>query len=92
MPYERHPKTNAPIMGTTVPDLDAAVALACIAHQLFAQGFTVIGWDIGLTAEGPVLIEGNWNPGTVLLPASRSTAEREPKERVAWRMWAVSYP
>ncbi|SCW47807.1 Sugar-transfer associated ATP-grasp [Sphingobium faniae] len=66
-PHERHPKTGAPITGAAVPDLDAAVALARIAHQPFVRGFTVIGWDIGLTAEGPVVIEGNWNPGTDIL-------------------------
>ena len=32
------------------------------AHRHFAD-HALIGWDIGLSADGPVLIEGNWNPG-----------------------------
>ncbi len=66
-PYDRHPATGAAIAGTAVPDLAEAIALACRAHQAFATGFTVIGWDVGLTSNGPMLIEGNWNPGTDIL-------------------------
>lgn len=65
--HDRHPKTDAPIAGEVIPDLDAAVAMARSAHLPFAGNFNVIGWDIGLTAEVPVLIEGNWNPGTDIL-------------------------
>ncbi|MDO7835991.1 sugar-transfer associated ATP-grasp domain-containing protein [Sphingobium sp. HBC34] len=65
--HSRHPATGAPIAGATLPDHDAALALALRAHERFRAGFTVIGWDIGLTARGPVLVEGNWNPGTDIL-------------------------
>lgn len=37
--------------------------LARAAHRCFAPDFAIIGWDIGLSDQGPVLIEGNWNPG-----------------------------
>ncbi|HUD93080.1 sugar-transfer associated ATP-grasp domain-containing protein [Sphingobium sp.] len=63
---DRHPATGAAIVGTPVPDLVEALALAARAHLAFAE-FTVIGWDVGLTGDGPVLIEGNWNPGTDIL-------------------------
>ena len=53
-------------MGAAVPDLGEAIALAVRAHRAFAD-FTVIGWDVGLTCAGPVLVEGNWNPGTDIL-------------------------
>ncbi|WP_066599831.1 sugar-transfer associated ATP-grasp domain-containing protein [Sphingobium cupriresistens] len=62
--HSRHPVTGMAIEGATIPDHDAARALALQAHERFRQGFTLIGWDIGLTTRGPVLIEGNWNPGT----------------------------
>ncbi|MCI4588647.1 hypothetical protein MOK15_00800 [Sphingobium sp. BYY-5] len=65
--HDRHPTTDAVIVGTPVPDLIGAIALAGRAHLAFATGFTVIGWDVGLTSAGPVLIEGNWNPGTDIL-------------------------
>lgn len=64
---DAHPATGAPIAGARVPDLAAACALAARAHRAFADGFVVIGWDVGLSACGPVLIEGNWNPGTDVL-------------------------
>lgn len=64
--HDRHPTTGVAIAGTPVPDLSEAIALACRAHCAFA-GFIVIGWDIGLTDDGPMLVEGNWNPGTDIL-------------------------
>jgi hypothetical protein len=58
-----HPTTRAPIAGERLAAIEAARTLAITAHEPLADGFTVIGWDIGLTDKGPVLIEGNWNPG-----------------------------
>lgn len=76
--HHTHPATGATIAGTPVPDLEAAIALAERAHRHFQSGFTVIGWDVGLSARGPVLIEGNWNPGTdiIQLVTGRGLAER----------------
>jgi len=65
--HSRHPLTGASIEGVMLPDHAAAQRLAIQAHDRFRSGFTLIGWDIGLTAQGPVLIEGNWNPGTDIL-------------------------
>lgn len=62
-----HPTTGAALAGRRPPDLDPALALAARAHEAFRAGFSVIGWDVGLTAEGPVLIEGNWSPGSDIL-------------------------
>lgn len=64
---ELHPTTGATLIGQQLPELDAAIALAVTAHEHFRDGFTVIGWDIGLSDAGPVLIEGNWNPGSDIL-------------------------
>lgn len=64
---ELHPTTGATLIGQPLPELDAAIALAVAAHERFRDGFTVIGWDVGLSDTGPVLIEGNWNPGSDIL-------------------------
>lgn len=64
---ERHPSSGAVLKGRRPPDLDAALALAARAHEAFRSGFSVIGWDVGLTETGPVLIEGNWSPGSDIL-------------------------
>jgi len=65
--YTAHPLTRAPIEGVIAPLVAEARMLATVAHQRLGDGFAVIGWDIGVTAQGPVLIEGNWNPGTDVL-------------------------
>ncbi|MEC3910001.1 sugar-transfer associated ATP-grasp domain-containing protein [Sphingobium sp. CR2-8] len=62
--HSRHPTTGAQIEGVVLPYIAAARSVAIRAHERFRPGFTVIGWDIGLTPQGPVLVEGNWNPGT----------------------------
>lgn len=64
VPVDAHPTTGASLKGRALPDVAAAEQLAVRAHETFRSGFNVIGWDVGLTADGPVLIEGNWNPGT----------------------------
>lgn len=58
-----HPATGARIAGAVLQSLDVVKQLAVCAHRAFSQDFAVIGWDIGLSDRGPVLIEGNWNPG-----------------------------
>lgn len=64
-PVERHPATGAALAGFAVPFLGECVALAKAAHRVVApHGFDAVGWDVGLAEEGPVLIEGNWSPGT----------------------------
>jgi hypothetical protein len=62
-----HPATRAAI-ARKLPDdlLGDAAALAVRAHSKLPSGFSVVGWDVGLSDRGPRLIEGNWNPGTVL--------------------------
>ncbi len=45
-----------------LPDWDAALGYVKAAHQA-CPNFAFIGWDLALSAEGPVLLEGNanWN-------------------------------
>jgi hypothetical protein len=67
LPLDRHPATGKPIARQLPQELgEATRRLAIEAHRAIGAGFAVIGWDIGLTERGPLLIEGNWNPGTIL--------------------------
>lgn len=68
-----HPDTGAAIEGRILPFWPETVALACRAHAAFAPR-VIIGWDIAITSNGPVLIEGNGAPG-IDLP---QRAYREP--------------
>ena len=62
-PVERHPETGAPIAGTVVPFWREARELVSRAHGQAFSHFVFLGWDVAITAEGPVLIETNSNPG-----------------------------
>jgi hypothetical protein len=64
--HASHPVTGAPIRKRVVPEWTAVKALAVQAHRTFAD-YTLIGWDIAVSPDGPVLIEGNGKPG-VLMP------------------------
>lgn len=59
-----HPANGETIVAREVPDFAEAIGLARRAHATLPRGYTVVGWDIGLSDRGPLLIEGNWNHGT----------------------------
>jgi hypothetical protein len=63
---DRHPETGAPIAGRELPYWDEAVRLALRAHGALRHLATV-GWDVALTDDGPVLVEGNTVPNPVLV-------------------------
>lgn len=67
--FDRHPFTKAQIVGRSLPDWPKAVALAQAAHQHF-PGYVFLGWDVALTHQGPLLLEGNagWDVLTVQKP------------------------
>ncbi len=53
-----HPDTGVNLIGIEIPQYSQAVALSLEASKKF--GFMgTIGWDIGLSINGPVIIEGN---------------------------------
>lgn len=64
--WDRHPFTGAQVTGRVVTQWPAIAALAKAGHRVLIDR-TVIGWDIALTSEGPVIIEGNAYPDTHFL-------------------------
>ncbi|HKM61760.1 MAG TPA: sugar-transfer associated ATP-grasp domain-containing protein, partial [Acidisphaera sp.] len=54
-----HPDTQAPIVGTQIPDWDQATALVRVAAQAL-PGIRTQSWDVALTDSGPVLLEVNY--------------------------------
>jgi Sugar-transfer associated ATP-grasp len=68
-----HPDTGAAIEGRVLPLWPETIAVACRAHAAFAPR-AIVGWDIAIASQGPVLIEGNNAPGVDLL----QRAYREP--------------
>ncbi len=58
---EAHPVSGRAIRSFMVPHWQEALRMASEAHALFPD-FGVIGWDVAITPEGPLLIECNDNP------------------------------
>lgn len=64
--YLEHPETHHPFVGFELPMVHESVQLAFEAAKSLPQvGY--VGWDIAVTEQGPVLIEGNPFPGHDLL-------------------------
>src|SRR5262249_5928536 len=55
-----------------LPDWEAGVRMALRAHSL-CTNFVFVGWDIALTSEGPMILEGNknWSAGDFQSVAKR---------------------
>jgi hypothetical protein len=58
---DRHPDTGAFIKGRELPLWNETKALALQAHRAFADR-VLVGWDIAITDDGPVIVEGNSSP------------------------------
>lgn len=54
----RHPDTGVEFDGFAIPDFNRAVAMAQQFHA-YLPGIHSIGWDIAITEDGPVFVEGN---------------------------------
>jgi hypothetical protein len=61
-----HPTTKATIIGTRLPYWDDVRSLAAHARQAFNDR-VIIGWDIAITGEGPIIVEGNRGPDMDLM-------------------------
>lgn len=56
--YETHPVSGAELIGFQVPYFREAVEL-CRRAALAEPRMRYIGWDVAITPDGPVLVEGN---------------------------------
>jgi hypothetical protein len=67
--YDLHPATRGVITGRTIPYWGEIVVLAQAAHR-FVHNYVFLGWDVALTTDGPVLLEGNsgWDVLTMQKP------------------------
>jgi hypothetical protein len=74
--FSHHPDTQSPIEGEQLPFWEDMVNLALLAHERF-ENPCFIGWDIALTTEGPILIEGNttWCVELLQMPHDKPLGE-----------------
>jgi hypothetical protein len=56
--FDRHPITGAAVTGRVVPCWPEIAALGVKAHRIVPER-VMIGWDVAVTPDGPVLLEGN---------------------------------
>ncbi len=57
-----HPDSGKSFKEFKIPMFSEAVGLACRAHS-FLYGIHSVGWDVAISEDGPVFIEGNDNFG-----------------------------
>lgn len=79
---ETHPDSGIVFEGYEIPFFKEAVALAAKAHRSLSRIHS-IGWDIAITENGPVFIEGNDNWELKSMQASYGGLRRK---------WAACYP
>ncbi|TDQ80609.1 putative polysaccharide biosynthesis protein [Dongia mobilis] len=60
--FDTHPTTGATITGRQLPFWQETKDLLCRGHAAFPDRVT-IGWDVAITDEGPVIVEGNVQSG-----------------------------
>lgn len=68
---EKHPFTHAPMASLTIPDWNAVKVLVDRSAEAFSF-LPCIGWDIGITDRGPIVIEINTRPRCVSVQSTRS--------------------
>lgn len=69
--FSNHPDTQASISGQPLPGYEKMIDLALTAHS-FANDIQFMAWDVALTENGPMLLEGNtrWCAKVVQVPSS----------------------
>ena len=60
--YKIHPSTGTKIEGFEIPYFDEAINLCIEASKVVPQ-VGLVGWDVAITPNGPILVEGNNFPG-----------------------------
>jgi hypothetical protein len=59
--WDVHPVTKAQVTGRTLPHWEEIKAIALKVHNA-SHGRLLVGWDIAVTPDGPLLLEGNSYP------------------------------
>jgi len=62
--YTKHPNTEFVFKDFKIPYEESTVNEIKKAAQLFEDDF--IGWDVAITPDGPIIIEGNQNPHVIM--------------------------
>ena len=80
---------GAPVAGRILPGFDAAAAAAVAAARAF-PGLPLIGWDVILAEDGPVVLEGNSNSDWLIVSWMQEGAPDAVALLPLMRRWAAS--
>jgi len=64
--YEKHPDSKIIFEGYPIPFIREARDMCLSAHRLFYTN-VLLGWDVAITQDGPVIVEVNEKPGMNVL-------------------------
>jgi hypothetical protein len=84
--YDVHPITGARVLGRQIEGWPALRELALRAHRVFRDRI-IIGWDLALTTDGPMMIEGNSNMDVSFI----QRLSRPHRPQPAWRVARLSH-
>jgi hypothetical protein len=82
-PVEKHPTTGVTFASVAVPHWPAAIALVTRAAKAFEM-LPVLGWDVAIAPDGPLLVEANRNFAMAL----SEIAQGRGLARETRRLWA----
>lgn len=57
--FEAHPDTGKRFVGMRIPWFDEGRLMALVAHRRLGLDLISLGWDVALSASGPILLEVN---------------------------------
>lgn len=86
--FSEHPAAGAQISGITVPAWEESKAMVQTAHLTAFRDYALIGWDVGITDKGPLIIEGNAKPCPVVAQRGprKGLGETRFGELIAWHL------
>ena len=56
--YTNHPRSGLPLLGYQVPFFKEACQM-CLDAAMVTPQLRYVGWDVGITPDGPAIVEGN---------------------------------
>lgn len=79
--FRAHPVSGVVFDGYPLPYWEEVRRMVCDASRIEPR-ITVIGWDVALTPDGPVLVEGNRRPGFDIIQVACGRGRRDIVDRV----------
>lgn len=76
--FANHPDTNVKLDGYQLPFADEIVRYVTVGAKLFSDN-KLIGWDIALTENGPIVIEANAGPHVSMLQMACGGIKTHPR-------------